>query len=86
MMTDAPRESYPDIAVPSGNELREAAQDKILAALVNAAFAEGDNGIPEVAHVIRMEATKLAKRWKISEVSGLPGTWPRGKKVPDYGR
>jgi hypothetical protein len=41
-------------------------------------------GEPEVAHSIRLEATKMARRWGLSEVSGLPLTWPRGKKVPSY--
>lgn len=62
----------------------ETAQDKIIAALVNAAFTEEDVGNVEVAHEIRQEATKLAKRWGLSEVSGLPGTWKHGKRIPDY--
>ena len=68
----------------------EAAQDKIIAALVSAAFVVEDGATSDddiaVAHEIRLEATKMAKRWGISEVPGLSGTWPRRKKVPDYGR
>jgi hypothetical protein len=64
--------------------LKQDAQDAIIAALVNAAFNKDEAGEPEVAHCIRLEATKMARRWGLSEVSGLPLTWPRGKKVPDY--
>jgi hypothetical protein len=62
----------------------EGAQNKILAALVNAAFVEDDANNVDVAHEIRFEATRMAKRWGVSEISGLPGTWKRGKRIPDY--
>lgn len=62
----------------------EGAQNKILHALVSAAFAEEDANNVEMADEIRREATKMAKRWGVSQVSGLPGTWPRSKRVPDY--
>lgn len=55
--------------------ISEAAQDKIIAAMVNAAFAESG----ELADEIRREATKMAKRWGLREVPGLPHTFPRGK-------
>lgn len=67
------------------NALAEAAQDKILAALVNAAFTEDDAGNNEVGDLIRREATRMAKRWGVSQISGLPGTWKREKRIPDYG-
>lgn len=66
----------------------EAAQDKIISALVNAAFAVEDaattNNDVVIANEIRMEANKLAKRWGISNISGLPGTWKHGKRIPSY--
>jgi hypothetical protein len=64
--------------------LSETAQDKIIAALVNAAFVEEDSKNGDVAEEIRSEATKLAKRWGISEVPGLPRTWKPTKRVPSY--
>lgn len=62
----------------------EQAQDKILSALVHAAFTIEDAGDIGIADEIRREATNMAKRWGVSEISGLPGTWKHGKRIPDY--
>lgn len=63
----------------------EKIQSKIINALVNAAFLEEDfNNDLETAEAIRCEASKMAKRWGITEVSGLPKTWKINKSIPDY--
>jgi len=68
----------------SNLNLKIETQDVILAALVSAALAAQDDNKIELADSIRNEATKLAKRWKIKDVHGLPNTWDRGKRIPDY--
>lgn len=60
------------------------AQDKIIAALVTAAFNSEDLNEIELAEEIRWEASRLAKRWGIYNVPGLPKTWKTTKRIADY--
>jgi hypothetical protein len=60
----------------TAQERRQAAQDAIIAACVMIAFKADDDGDAELAIDIRKEASRLAKRYGISEVPGLPDTYP----------
>lgn len=57
-------------------EMKHAAQDKIVAAICNAAFMAEDDGNADLAEAIRKEGCLIAKRWNITNVHGLPETWP----------
>jgi hypothetical protein len=60
-----------------GMETKQQAQDKIILAIVNEAFVAEDHGNLALAIAIRTEGVRLAKRYGISDVHGLPGTWPK---------
>jgi hypothetical protein len=64
--------------------IQQQAQDKIILAIVNEAFAAEDAGNVELSYAIQLEGAKLCKKWGIFEVSGLPQTWKHKKKIPDY--
>jgi hypothetical protein len=64
----------------------EDAQNAVIGALVAEASRRGDGGEIEVAEVIRKEAAKLCKKYGVSEVPGLPATWSKRKRIPDYDR
>lgn len=59
----------------NGMPNKHEAQDMIIAACVTAAFKAEAEGRPEMAALIRNEAEKIAKRYGLSDVPGLPGTW-----------
>lgn len=51
------------------------AQDKIVLAAVNEALRASEDGDENLAEAIRQEATRLAKRYGLTRVYGLPGTF-----------
>lgn len=53
-------------------ETKEAAQDRIIAHIVNAALAEAEQGSADIAREIRRQGAMIAKRWGIKNVPGLP--------------
>lgn len=53
------------------------AQDAIIDALVNKALILDEIGEPKVADGVRLHAVRMCKRWGISQVPGLPDTWPQ---------
>jgi hypothetical protein len=58
-------------------EIKEAAQDRMVEALVAAALQTSEEGNEVVAEAIRAEAAKIARRFGLSNVPGLPATWSR---------
>lgn len=60
-----------------GKNLKEMAQDAIITAAVNRALHYDEGGFSDLAKAVRKEATRLAKRYGLSEVPGLPDTWKK---------
>lgn len=58
----------------SAKQMKEQAQDTIIAVLVNAALAAEEKGFTDLAKAIRKEAARIAKRYGLSDVPGLPET------------
>lgn len=55
-------------------------QDAILLAIVDTAQKWTERGDCALANAIREEGCRIAKRWRISSVPGLPGTYPDGAR------
>lgn len=55
--------------------LRWEAQDQIIEGAINAALAAEERDDEDLANAIREEAAKLARRWKLFNVAGLPSTF-----------
>lgn len=56
-------------------QMKEQAQDQIVAMAVNAALVAEEQGFTDLAKAIRKEATRLAKRYGLQDVPGLPDTY-----------
>lgn len=54
---------------------KEKMQDALLLAIVGAAYKHRERGETDVAVALETEGARIAKRWGISEVPGLPGTY-----------
>lgn len=63
-------------AVQRRAKLRPAARDAMISAIVAEALRQEQNGLTELADVIRYEGAELAKKFGLSHVPGLPGTFP----------
>jgi hypothetical protein len=55
---------------------RHGAQDAIMNAIVQAAGRLDERGDDREAEAIRILATRIAKQYGLSNVPGLPGTYP----------
>lgn len=58
-----------------GDGKKQYAQDAIIQAAVSAALVADERGFTDVAKEIRKEATRLAKRYGLFDVPGLPATF-----------
>lgn len=55
--------------------MKHVAQDKIIAAICNEALKADEDDNAELAEAIRKEGCRIARKWDIREVHGLPGTF-----------
>jgi len=59
----------------SKRDLLHHAQDRVLSGIVTAALLASDDGDDELSDMIRVIGGKIAKRWRIENVPGLPQSW-----------
>ena len=59
--------------------IRFDAQDRIIAGIINAITLARDAGEHATAAVMEAEATRLCKRYGLTQVPGLPATYEKGE-------